>query len=493
MLVKLQTGTLETVQNPSGKPALEGGEIPAQLEKKCLLVYPGKFQSMDGEVEVTEEHLTRLIENHNTMLKGLARMAEGAGLPMKACPPIQLDHSTSAKDTVGRLVGDLEMGEHQLADGTKVKALFGNAKILGKENVEKVIDGRWTHLSIGADLEDGKLTELTITPFPAAPGASMLSKTQPAPSEKGNPMHTGFKKHLAEQCKMSDDDINKHTEKMKCHLMEKEKLSAEAAEERMAKMDDEESKKLKGELDEKERLAAEKVESDNKAKMTAAREKLTKLSTELVSGKEKVRLAAKKIKLQARLSALKASAKITPAEIKKIDLNELVTKSDESLEVAFSLYEKREPQVLIGMIGNANATKLSKVKEDKVRLAKLEIDARKNMGREIPESLKRLANGMEEEGSPDTVNVHIDTDPHTDLAMEAADWDEMKRLISEGKEDDAKSVMKRMMDKAMKKMSSTEVTESTETSKEMAAVADEVKQMHSKVEEVVKLASMFAS
>ena len=149
-----------------------------------MLVYTGKFNSLDGEVEIKDEDIEKLATNHNGMLASLKRLAVG-DVPVKHYPPLQLDHSTSAKDTVGRLVGDLEVGEHTTPEG-KYKALFGKVRILGKENVEKVMDGRWTHVSIGADLESHKITELTITPFPAAADASLLSKNRLQKFEVGD-------------------------------------------------------------------------------------------------------------------------------------------------------------------------------------------------------------------------------------------------------------------------------------------------------------------
>lgn len=145
-------------------------DTEAQIDRKAMLVYCGKFESMDGPVEIGDEHIEALAKNHNDVLTKLASLA-GKDIPLKHCPPIQLDHSVSARDTVGRLVGPLEVGEYE-----GKKALYGNLRVLGRENVEKVKDGRWTHLSIGADLDSGKLTELTITPFPAAPDAAMLSR-----------------------------------------------------------------------------------------------------------------------------------------------------------------------------------------------------------------------------------------------------------------------------------------------------------------------------
>ncbi len=169
MIVKLRTGSFEPGEGQTDTMSSDG----ASLDKRCLLVYCGEFDSMDGPVSIGLNHLTRLVEEHNNSSN-------------KYSPPLQLDHSTSARDTVGRMVGPLTIADHTLQDGTKVPGLYGTARFLGKENVEKVKDGRWLHLSIGADLEDGKLTELTITPFPAAPEAALLSK-------KGKQMATTYK------------------------------------------------------------------------------------------------------------------------------------------------------------------------------------------------------------------------------------------------------------------------------------------------------------
>jgi len=169
MISRLQTGSFN---EDTGKLGDDGSSV----EKKAMLVYCGKFESLDGAVEITDEDIDKLAGNHNSFLSKLAALGTG-GVPAKFSPPIQLDHSTSAKDTVGRLVGNLEIGEHTLEDGTRVKALMGTVKILGKENVERVNDGRWTHLSIGADLQNHKISELTITPFPAAADASLLKSS----------------------------------------------------------------------------------------------------------------------------------------------------------------------------------------------------------------------------------------------------------------------------------------------------------------------------
>jgi hypothetical protein len=331
----------------------EGETVEAEghIDKPVMLVYSGKFQSMDGEVEITDEHIEKLAQNHNSFLSKFKRLA-GGEIPAKAQPPIQLDHSPSATMTVGRLIGELTAGDYD-DDGVKKRALFGKLRVLGKENVEKVKDGRWTHVSIGADLDDGKLNELSITPFPAAPNASLLSKGKQGdgkmamtPEEKAK-----CKKHLMEHKKMSEEDADKHLAKCEEDAEEHKKLAAEV---------DEHCKKMAADEEEKKKLAAEE-DDKKKAKMAANREQFKKLSGELSVKLSETRLAAKQAKLTARLTVLRASAKLTPAEQKKIDVKELAGKSDDAIEMFFKGFEDREPVIPLGQLGTKKAADLARL------------------------------------------------------------------------------------------------------------------------------------
>jgi len=165
MIVRLNTGSLSEVSM---------NESVESIEKDALICYTGTFQSMDGPVEVKVENLQLIADNYNAILDK-ASMAAGGPAPLKFCAPVQLDHETKATHTIGRVTGRLEVRPVEI-EGAQVMGLFGRATIMGAENVAKVKDGRWIHLSIGADFTEGKLNELTVTPFPAAPNASMLSK-----------------------------------------------------------------------------------------------------------------------------------------------------------------------------------------------------------------------------------------------------------------------------------------------------------------------------
>lgn len=169
MLVRLkESGSIDPKESHEG-------DSETSIERRAMLVYAGTFDSMDGEVIVKPEHIRSLVKNHNSVLSKVKRLASGT-VHLKHYPPIQLDHSTSARDTIGRLVGDLSVDDHETPEGKKVPAVFGMVRFLGKENVERVNDGRWTHLSIGADFDKGTVSELSVTPFPAAKQASLLKE-----------------------------------------------------------------------------------------------------------------------------------------------------------------------------------------------------------------------------------------------------------------------------------------------------------------------------
>jgi hypothetical protein len=557
-LIKLQSGHLE-----AGTESLT--EIPNSLDRKALLVYAGKFNSMDGPVEVTDEHLAKLADEHNNFISRMSAMFKGE-LPVKFNQPIQLDHSTSAKDTVGRLQGPLEIGEHTLEDGTKVKALYGALKILGKENVEKVMDGRWTHLSVGADFETGKLTELTITPFPAAAEASLLSKKRMsdvkdieyksfevritydeitkeyradfmdqcvfAKSEKdairqaekkidewfkktydlkGATMFEKLKKFLVGTKKLSegeaikevammDDEAKKHMqeeaekhEKMKKHLVEHEKMSEEDADKKLAEMPEEEKKALMDkcaaeeiavEKKEEEKLAEQEVVKEEQAaeKMKHLRSKIaeiSKLASDMRGVQADVKLAQRKSSIITKLSALKASAKITPAEIKKIDIARLAKTNDVTIEEVLKSYESREPVIMTGLIGSNEATSLADVAKN-VRMSSLEKEIRGYM-KSVPTRLT--------EGSPEKVEVHVDATPHEHVQEMEEEIEHLFKLIEEGKHEEAKEKMR----KHMKVMSAEPEHKLEEAHKhELSTLADSVKKLENQLEQFTKLAAALA-
>ena len=91
------------------------------IERPALLVYEGEFESMEGPVRVTGDQIEQLVTNHNSTLSKLKRLV-ASSTSLHHYPPLQLDHSVSARDTVGRLVGDIALGEKEMDDGRRVPA-----------------------------------------------------------------------------------------------------------------------------------------------------------------------------------------------------------------------------------------------------------------------------------------------------------------------------------------------------------------------------------
>lgn len=563
------------IQLKAGKHTCLGGfeheetegpdEAPKSLERPCMLVYEGDFQSMDGPVSVTEEHLSRLVDNHNSIMSKLKRLKNGSP-QLKDTPPLQLDHSTSAMHTVGRVTGPLEL-KTAMISGEEKKAVFGKVTVLGKENVEKVLDGRWTNVSIGADLEEGKLNELSIVPFPAAQFASLLSgvnksvkiddlvietrKVKPPEDAdnfdwfnvvikiKGDVIKDlgdyesesdaiSDAKKVAQNLidkskkKLSEGD-NMDKEHLKKHLMDKEKMSAEDADKKLAGMDEEALKKLASDVDdEKKKLAAEEEE---KKKLAAEEEEKKKLSTDAPSDKEKalaseekdekklamkaefvrlagsfkkksseVTLAAKSTKILTRLSVLKSQAKITPAEIKKIDITKLAAANDDTINAVLKSYESREPVIMTGVLSTQKAVNLSRI-EKKRSEARLQSETLANMP--FTKKATKFAEGMPEVEKEEE-KAHIDI--NVGEAEHMKHLAEVEKLMNEGKMEKAIHHMKCLMEKmkgsasgealakAMDEMAGSVGGEvPAKADAQMSALAVSVKELQSDFASLVKL------
>lgn len=550
MLVRLFSGQINSGLLTPGNG--EGSEDNKKLSKRAILVYEGDFMSMDGEVTVTKEHLMRLATNHNALIEHAARLSGAETPAMKDFPPLQLDHSTSAKDTVGRLVGKIEIAPYIRKDGKEVLGAYGNVLVLGEDNVEKVLDGRWTHLSVGVDFEKGTFSELTITPFPAAAEASLLKKKEEnmnrlsfiedisyedmdifkgykgyeiglvvenkqmfwrvfedeVPTSaygrcsgesdgiakgkaaidnkrlsKGDSMNeeqkAKFKKHLTSSKKMTEDDAEKHLARCSEDEEEMKKLSAEV---------DEEEKRLAAEEDEKAKLAAKKLQDEEKEKeekeekmkkMSSAKENITRLATDFRKTFEGAQLAAKKGAILTRLSKLRSDAKVTPAEIKKMDIDKLSAQPQGTIDAVLKSYEDREPVIPVGALGSVKAEEVGNLSKQ-VRMSRLEQETRANMSLlkgTVKAGEKRLAEG------PKEVEVHIDTTPHIEQEYET-----LCRMMDEGKIGEVKEHLK----KYMKRLSSARTADigasSEETEKQLSALAESTNKMQTQFEELQKLA-----
>lgn len=395
----------------------ESTEIPegqSYYERRAVVCHVGDFESMNGPVSVTEAMLQKVADVHNSRWERIKALFKGE-VPLKECAPMQVDHSNSALVTVGRLVGKVEVLDHMLADGSTVKALFGTLRVLGRENIEKARDGRWIHLSIGCDFVAGFIREVTVTPFPAAGGSALLSQPQEEPMKN----RAKLKAYLTGYKKMSEDDSEAQLKKCEADPKEHEKLTAES--------DDHDEKEKKRKDDE---LAA--ADAARITKLTAAKGNVTALTDKFTASLKAARLAAAKGGIFTRLSKLRAEAKITPAEIKKMDIDALASADPTVVEAALKSYADREPVIMIGQMGTIKALSLAAIgmkKADEKTKDDLEADMRKNM--------TSLGKKTDDGKTSDVVklqHVKIEDDQTPTAEYLQKEYDEICKLMESDKE-----------------------------------------------------------
>lgn len=265
-------------------------------------------------------------------------------------------------------------------------------------------------------------------------------------------LHKKYKKalkHLTKHKGMSEEDAEKHLESSKPEDVEK-----------MAAEHEEHEKKMAAEAEEKE-----KKEKDEKlARMSAA-------NAQLKSEQDAVRLAERKLDVAIRLSSLVSKGKVTPAEMKKIDMVKLASKGDEVVDAVMASYEDRQPVILMGQTGTTKAVEPGKLGAEIKRLKRqaLEAEAKDNMPftgtalANIAREKKRLANdgGAMPTGSnvahmgediggqmPGGSNVEHMADKPEGVAEPShyhgleADYETLHKMMEEGRHDEAKEHLK---------------------------------------------------
>lgn len=459
----------------------EGAGIsPSVYERPVMMVYEGIFDSMDGEVTIADHHINLLAKNHNSLLERVKRLATGE-IPLRDCPPLQLDHSTSARDTIGRLVGALSTGYIDI-DGAQKLALFGRARFLGEENVEKARDGRYTHVSIGADLESGVINELSVTPFPAAPNASLLSK----PDDKGKekPMHEKLKKHLMDSKKMSEEDAEKLSKECLAHHMSKMGLDDEKMGKHLAAADDKELSRMSDEHDADKKLSAEKEEKEKKEedeKKLTRKNDFTKLALGIRTGNVELRAELRKTTIASRLARLRGEAKITPAEIKKLDIVKMAALDDTAMNAALDAFESREPVIRFGSVNGSNKAEAIEQITKKYRLARMELESRLNMPMKAKEARERLSRLGEEE-KKELSEAGKDETPSKGMLTKMTFEDLSAMVDDKSKHEELKKHLQHMMDHH-----GLEVPEHSDA--HMSTLAKKQAELQTNLEQLIALAS----
>lgn len=511
-LKRLKAGAHNCYGHLSLGEAADASDTETVLERPALLVYEGQFNSQDGPVDVTNDDLDRLVENHNAKLSKMKNLIAGAVSSLRFCPPVQLDHSTLAAQTVGRVVGELVRGNYVDEEtGDNLSGVFGRIRILGRENVEKARDGRFIHVSVGADFAKGVLNELSITPFPAAARAAMLKDGNANPP--GDPKMTLIDR-LKKYFKLSEDkDAEAKQERMKNFLTAEKKMSDDDAVKEMASMDDEKVKALSEEIDaheqklasdkkaDEERLAKEAEEkAANLAAATAATEKAAKLTADqkegfvklaksLKSAQEGVRLAQRQINISSRLAKFRSDAKITPAEEKKIDIVKLSKENDATIEQVMKSYQDREPVIMAGVFGSSKAENVAQLSA-RLQKEKIELETRLNMPSKRAAALKAISEKNEQikrlqEGQP-PVEASAPAAGNT-LAQYNEAYGQICQMIDGGQGEGAKAALKKLMESLLAPGGAPQETGMAPNEAQMSGLAENVKTMHNQLDELIKL------
>lgn len=467
----------ETTRDPEGN----------WIEKDCILVHPGVFMSGGGKVEVSEADVKRLEKRYNSYLSKFTNLTTGV-IPYRYCPPIQLDHSKKAIHTVGRLVRPITVKKLVLeGDSDEKLCAMSRVRIMGKSNVEKVDDGRWIHLSVGADFDEGVLSETSIVTFPAVADASMLSAGEKPESGDPNELSEG------EDVKLSYKALQEKAAKLsKLHAYltgAKHKLSEEDAEKKLNELSDEDTDKMCGECDEDEKKLSEEKElraNSRKAKLSA----LNTAKTELSAALKQQENSQTVVKVMIRLSAMKSKGKITPAEIKGLNIAELAAASPEVLEATLGTYEKREPVIDPRVLGSVTALSGAALAKQ-VELEGMEERARKNMTSVPQKKNKGKGKGVELNSDTEGTQFVKQERQSVDQGLGRRELGELHiihQCLSEGKIDEAKEKLSKLT--SGDKLSDSDAVlsmDEKESEKHLSALVDSTKLVQDNLNKVTQL------
>lgn len=109
-----------------------------------------------------------------------------------------------------------------------------------------------------------------------------------------------------------------------------------------------------------------------------------------------VQLQQRTRQIKARLSKFVSEKKLSPAELKSVELSKLAALNDEAVEFYFASLKNRQPVLDTRVIGTTKAAKLSKVQAE-LRSRRLELQSRLNMPSKRVEAQAALSRLAEEE------------------------------------------------------------------------------------------------
>ena len=162
------------------------------LDVKVLVLYPYYVEAdaNGNSFDIKKEDVQAIHDNYNKTVKFKWSKLQkiGKDIPIKYVEhaPNLLDHDPKATNVTGRVIGELEIVEK----GSD-PYLFAKIRVKGKDNVERVKDGRFSQVSIGFDPKTHELFEISWVVNGAIPGAQAIMSER----HSGH-IHSDTKKNL---------------------------------------------------------------------------------------------------------------------------------------------------------------------------------------------------------------------------------------------------------------------------------------------------------
>lgn len=251
--------------------------------RRALICRTGSFDGLFGPVTVTKEMLDAICSRYLAIRASPTNENDYA--------PILLDHNRQVDLIMGRLLAEgMHVAEWKKMDGEMVFGLFADLRIDDPEAQKKVEAGKYAHLSITFDEDKFEIFEVSFVAVEAARGSIVLS-------------HGGGKK-----------------------MSGKHQLTALSQRQQA--------------------LAVLTKESRNKrrvqlAKLITEKNKLVGEAEALLTKSESLALGVKTAQLKAKFNEFVRGGKMTPAELKELDIKALSGLPESALKVVLTSYEKR--------------------------------------------------------------------------------------------------------------------------------------------------------
>jgi hypothetical protein len=183
--------------------------------------------------------------------------------------------------------------------------------------------------------------------------------------------------------------------------------------------------------------------------------------------------------------------------MKKIDVKDLASKSDEAISAVLKSYEDRQPVILTGQLGSMKPMTIKELRaETKERtMTKLEIETRRNMSllaHTVPKDADKLQSETE---AIDNVQHSVEGDPKQDMEAMERDYSEICSMLDAARYGEVKERLKSFMERLQKSgaYGLSEPTFHDQAVANMASVESDIEELSKKFEEAMRLAESFAS